>query len=79
MTLEEMKAVDIRMVDPETLVDIRDVHIDTSLPKEERMRSFLKQIKNPYVFKYKDVVIKTSFVNNGLTIEDCLEDYIRNR
>lgn len=79
MTLEEMKAVDIRTVDPETLVDIRDVHIDTSLPKEERMRSFLKQIKNPYVFKYKDVVIKTSFANNGLTIEDCLEDYIRNR
>lgn len=27
MTLEEMKAVDIRTVDPETLVDIRDVHI----------------------------------------------------
>ena len=79
MTLEEMKAVDIRTVDPEKLVDIRDVHIDTSLPKEERMRSFLKQIKNPYVFKYKDVVIKTSFANNGLTIEDCLEDYIRNR
>ena len=79
MTLEEMKAVDIRTVDPETLVDIRDVHIDTSLPKEERMRNFLKQIKNPYVFKYKDVVIKTSFANNGLTIEDCLEDYIRNR
>lgn len=79
MTLEEMKAVDIRTVDPETLVDIRDVHIDTSLPKEARMRSFLKQIKNPYVFKYKDVVIKTSFANNGLTIEDCLEDYIRNR
>jgi len=79
MTLEEMKAVDIRTVDPETLVDIRDVHIDTSLPKEERMRSFLKQIKNPYVFKYKDVVIKTSFADNGLTIEDCLEDYIRNR
>ena len=25
MTLEEMKAVDIRTVDPETLVDIRDV------------------------------------------------------
>jgi len=74
-----MKAVDIRTVDPETLVDIRDVHIDTSLPKEERMRSFLKQIKNPYVFKYKDVVIKTSFADNGLTIEDCLEDYIRNR
>ena len=39
MTLEEMKAVDVRTVDPDTLVDIRDVHIDRSLPKEERIRS----------------------------------------
>lgn len=38
MTLEEMKAVDIRTVDPETLVDIRDVHIDRTLPKEERIK-----------------------------------------
>lgn len=28
MTVEEMKAVDIRTVDRETLVDIRDVKID---------------------------------------------------
>ena len=79
MTLEEMKAVDIRTVDPDTLVDVRDVHIDPNLPWEERMRSFLKQIKNPYVFKYKGVVIKTSFANKGLKLEDCLESYIRNR
>ena len=44
MTLEEMKAVDIRTVDPETLMDIRDVHIDRTLPKEERIKSFLQQI-----------------------------------
>ena len=39
MTVEEMKAVDIRTVDRETLVDIRDVKIDRSLPLEERVRS----------------------------------------
>ena len=32
MTVEEMKAVDIRIVDRETLVDIRDVKIDRLLP-----------------------------------------------
>ena len=30
------------------LVDLRDVKIDPSLPAEERMISFIKQIKNPY-------------------------------
>ena len=79
MTLEEMKAVDIHTVDRDTLVDIRDVHINPSLPREERMRSFLEQIKNPYVFKCGKVVVKTTFANQGIKLIDCLENYIRNR
>jgi len=35
----------------EGLVDIRDVVIDRDLPKEERIKSYLQQIKNPYCFK----------------------------
>ena len=30
----------------EQLVDIRDVKIDRSLPSEERIKSFIEQIKN---------------------------------
>ena len=55
MTVEEMKAVDIRTVDRETLVDIRDVKIDRSLPLEERVRSFVEQIKNPYCVRCGEV------------------------
>ena len=79
MTVEEMKAVDIRTVDPDTLVDIRDVHIDRSLPQEERIRSFVDQIKNPYVFKCGNVIVKTTFAETDLTFEQCLENYLRNR
>ena len=35
--LEDMKKVDIRTVDIDTLRDIRDVKINTDLPKEERI------------------------------------------
>lgn len=31
----------------ESLVDIRDVKIDRSKPVEERMKSYVEQIKNP--------------------------------
>lgn len=44
MTVEEMKAVDIRTVSRDDLVDIRDVVIDQDAPKEERIKSFLQQI-----------------------------------
>ena len=70
MTVEEMKAVDIRTVDRETLVDIRDVKIDRSLPLEERVRSFVEQIKNPYQFKVGNTVVKVSFANTQNTITD---------
>lgn len=79
MTLEEMKAVDVRTVKREDLVDIRDVHIDRSLPKEERIKSFIRQIKNPYVFKCGDIVVKTTFSDTEETLEDRMEHYLRHK
>lgn len=79
MTVDKMKNVDIRSVDRGELVDIRDVSIDRTLPKEERVRSFVQQIKNPYCFRCGDVIVKTSFANTETTLEDCVEHYLRTR
>ncbi len=79
MTIDDMKAVDVRTVDPETLVDIRDVEIDQSLPQEERIRSYVQQIRNPYVFKCGEVIVKTVFAESGPSLDECLERYLRNR
>ena len=35
------------IIDRDKLVDIRDVVIDTDLPKEERIKDYIRQIKNP--------------------------------
>lgn len=79
MTVEEMKAVDIRTVSRDDLVDIRDVVIDQDAPKEERIKSFLRQIKNPYCFKVGNVVVKTIFADTDVTLDDRLEHYFRNK
>ena len=52
------------------LVDFRNVKIDRSLPSEERIKSFIEQIKNPYQFKVGDTVAKLSFANTQNTITD---------
>lgn len=59
------------------LVDIRDVSVDTNLPKEERVTEFVRQIKNPYLFKCGKYVIKASFTENGPTLEDCIKELIK--
>lgn len=56
MTLEEhlkkLREIDVRDIDPSTLVDIKDVHIDTLLPVEQRLASVLQQMNgNPYFFR----------------------------
>ena len=79
MTLEEMKNVDIRTVSRDDLVDIRDVEIDPELPKEERIKSFVRQIRNPYCFKVGNVVVKTEFADTDATLDDRLEHYLRNK
>ncbi len=77
MTIEEMKNVDIRTVDRDALVDIHDVKIDRTLSKEERIRRFVEQIKNPYCFKCGEVVVKMAFSDTEATLEDRMEHYLR--
>ena len=48
MSIEEMKNVDVRTVDRDSLVDVTQIKIDDSLPPKERAVEFLRQIKNPY-------------------------------
>ena len=79
MTIEEMKNVDVRTVSRDDLVDIRDVEIDPELPKEERIKSFVRQIRNPYCFKVGNVVVKTEFADTDATLDDRLEHYLRNK
>ncbi len=46
MTLEKMKQADVKTVKREDLMDIHDVMVDRSLPKDERIRNFIRQVKN---------------------------------
>lgn len=62
------------------LVDITTIKIDTNLPKEERIKQYIEQIKNPYCFKYKNFKVKLCFNENenAKTLEQCLINYLQN-
>ena len=54
-----------------SLVDIRDVRIDNSLSPEERARSFVEQIKDPYCFRVGDVKVRVVYAGKEETLNDC--------
>ena len=74
--LVQMKEVDINTVDRESLVDIRKVQVDGNLSREQRFEDFLQQIKNPYCYRCGKVVVKISFSDTNVTLEDRLEHYL---
>lgn len=55
------KSMNLLTCNPNDLVDLREVHIDTSLPLSERRAEFLSQVGNPYLFKVDGLMIRTVF------------------
>lgn len=77
MDFSALKQVDVRTVNPDTLVDIGDIKVNTKLPKEERILDFIRQIGNPYCYRCGKVVVKISFNDTGATLEDRMESILR--
>ena len=77
--IEAMKNIDVRTVDINTLRDIRDVQVNTDLPKEERVLDFIRQIGNPYCYRHGKYVVKISFTDTDVTLEQRMLAYLRSK
>ena len=58
------------------LIDIRDIKINSEASKEERIKDFISQIKNPYLYKCGKIIVKVSFSETTETLENKMENYI---
>ena len=56
--------------------DIRDVRINPALSRDERLKEFIKQIKDPYCFKCGKYTVRAQFSQNGVSLEDCLKQIL---
>lgn len=74
--LEEMKQADIRTVDRSKLVDIQDIVVNRELKKESRILDYIKQVQNPYCFKYGDYTVKIGFSNTEVTLTERVKEFI---
>lgn len=75
--LDAMASVDVRTVNINTLTDLRDIVIDTKLPVEKKLELFARQTNNVYVHRIEDYVVKVRFQEEGPSIDDKMEEYLR--
>ena len=76
LVLAQMKLVDVRTVERDELVDIAKVQVNKNLPGDKRFADFLEQVKNPYCYRCGKVVVKVSFADTGITLEERLKHYL---
>lgn len=74
--INALKNIPIDCVDVDSLADIKDVSVDKSLSREERIAEFVRQIKNPYCFRCGKFIVKARFADNGVSLEDCLQSIL---
>lgn len=60
----------------EDLIDLKDIRIDDNKPITERMRDYLDQIKDPYLFRVGDIVVKVKFAGEE-SLQTKIEEMMR--
>ncbi|MDR2888398.1 MAG: hypothetical protein LBV33_00970 [Lachnospiraceae bacterium] len=74
--IESMKAVDILTVDPAELTDLNEVVIDTRKNVTDRISQYASQTNNLFINRVGDYVVKVSYANTGVTVNDKLKKHI---
>ena len=59
----------------ENLVDISTVKINDTLPPEQKVISFLEQIKNPYCFLCGETPVRICFADEAPSLDKLLANY----
>lgn len=79
MTFEELEALSkmsFNDIDKDSIIDINNIIINQVLSKTERILDFLEKTENPYFLKCGSVLIKISFADSELKIDECFQRYL---
>lgn len=73
------KDKDINQTQLNEVDGFNEIIINNNLPRVERVMSFLRKVKNPYMFSYNGMLVKFEFSNTDTNINQCLENVILNK
>lgn len=60
-----------------SLRDIKDVVVDTSVPRRERIRDYVAQIGNPYRYLDDGIVVEIGYTDTDVSLQDRLAAYAK--
>lgn len=75
-TLQELKRVNIKEVNPDELVDISEIEIDMKQSVQKRVKEYVEQVHNPYLVRVGEYVVKIGYSDCKETLNDRMQQYI---
>lgn len=80
LTREEllyMRNISFDDINPDEVPDIKDLDIDVTKPKREKILSVLESGRIPYFIKSGNILVKIGFASTNRTIEEALESLVQ--
>lgn len=74
--LETLSNLTFEEIDKNNLIEIENISINQNLSAKERIKEFLENTENPYFLRCGNYIVKTSFSDNDIEINDCVYRYI---
>ena len=75
-SLQELKRVNIKEVNPDALVDISEIEINTKQSVQKRVEEYVEQVHNPYLVRVGEYVVKIGYSDCKETLNDRMKQYI---
>ena len=75
-SLQELKRANIKEVNPDALVDISEIEIDTKQSVQKRVKEYVEQVHNPYLVRVGEYVVKIGYSDCKETLNDRMKQYI---
>ncbi len=76
--LQRCRNVKLEDITLDDVDEISSIKIDRRKPSNERILDFIMKVKNPYIFKVNDKLVRISFSDTDKTAEDCLTNILKN-
>ena len=75
-SLQELKRANIKEVNPDALVDISEIEINTKQSVQKRVEEYEEQVHNPYLVRVGEYVVKIGYSDCKETLNDRMKQYI---
>ena len=76
--LNNLKNIPINNCKPDELIDITSIEINTATDINNRILQYIKDVKNPYLFKVGDTVVHVKFSQEKASLYEKFAELIAN-